>query len=80
MALFSWTERKPWGGAQIGDRRVVARFLMLPKCLSGEWRWLGVERITQEHARWLSFNPSFSGPIRVRGWRNIAWTDREESE
>lgn len=44
MALFSWPARPR---AKVGDTRVVVRFLLLPKKLDNEWRWLGFECIAQ---------------------------------
>ena len=31
---------KEYDGPKYGDRRKVTRFLLLPKELAGEWRWL----------------------------------------
>lgn len=73
MALFRWSARKPWGGAEIGDRRIVRKILLLPKCLGGEWRWMGMERVVQEHRRWMTVSPSMPRPFQVRGWRDIEW-------
>ena len=79
MSLFRWPKREPWGGANVGDRRVVTRILILPKCLSGEWRWLGVERVVQSHDRWLDYDVLTAHPISVRGWRDVGWADAEEA-
>lgn len=72
MKSIRWEARKAWGGAEIGDTRVRRKFLLLPKRLGDEWRWLGVESIVQEHSRWGTVDPTL-GVITVRGWRDVAW-------
>ncbi len=37
---------------QEGDRRIVERILLFPKCLNGEWRWLEIAQIDQEYRAW----------------------------
>ena len=77
MALFKWTT-KPWGGAEIGDKRRVVKFVWFPKLLGDEWRWLGWECIEQEHTRWAHLSPDVAGPMRVRGWRDVRWAPKTE--
>ena len=72
MALFRWID-KPWGGAEIGDKRRVCKWVLLPKKLGDEWRWLGYECIEQEHTRWTQISPAFPRPTTVRGWRDMRW-------
>lgn len=74
MALLHWQEQDRWGGAKIGDIRVVTKFLWRPKTLNGERRWLGYERIVQEQTRWRDYIPEV-GDVTVRGWRDMAWVD-----
>ncbi len=31
-----------WRAKQFGDTRCKTRFLLFPKCIEGEWRWLVV--------------------------------------
>lgn len=39
-------EDKPYVGPKWGDRRTKTGFLLFPKCMAGEWRWL-------EKASWI---------------------------
>jgi len=75
MALFQWTT-KPWGGAEIGDKRRVLKWVLLPKKLGDEWRWLGLECIEQEHMRWIAHSPAVPRGVSVRGWRDVAWAPK----
>lgn len=52
--------------------RVVVRFLLLPKKLNNEWRWLGFECIAQEFQRYRVQRPGMRA-MDVVGWRDVAW-------
>lgn len=41
------TKRQP----KEGDTRIADRFLLFPKCLDDEWRWLELTQIQQEYRR-----------------------------
>lgn len=62
---FRWSERSKLSGLEVGDMRVVVRFLLLPKKLGGEWRWLGFECIAQEFRR--------SRAQGGGGWCDVGW-------
>jgi hypothetical protein len=52
---------------ELGDERTVTRFLLFPKCLGDEWRWLGREQIVQVYSE-------FYGPGGyVSGWYSVRW-------
>lgn len=51
--------------------RVRRRFLLLPRCIDGEWRWL--EFATWRQERWVS---SLTG---ARYWDDVCWIDSEVS-
>ena len=51
-----WAEREPF------DRRVRRGFLLFPRCINGEWRWL-------EMAEWRQFWGV--------GLRSCAWIDED---
>ena len=59
-ALFK--SRQP----DIGDVRTKRKFLIVPKCIGGEWRWLGRESVVQEYKRVPRVAPgSFPMPYTV---------------
>jgi hypothetical protein len=58
-----WKESKH-EGPNYGDRRKVTRFLLLPKELAGEWRWL-------ETASWLQVYVF----IDYEDYRHWRWED-----
>jgi hypothetical protein len=47
-----------------GDRRTVRRFLIFPKEMGGEWRWLEMASWTQR------YEPRFYEDYTHWGWRN----------
>lgn len=71
-AAFHWPERAKPARPKVGDMRVVVRFLLLPKKLGGEWRWLGFECIAQEFQRYRVQPPEMRA-MDVVGWRDMAW-------
>jgi hypothetical protein len=77
-ALFVWPESTPGKSPKVGDRRVVTRFLLWPKLLDGEWRWLGFVDIEQEFQRYRVQPPEMRA-MDVVGWRSVAW-DRTEDQ
>lgn len=78
-ALFVWAKPEPKPPAKVGDRRTVSVFLLWPKCLEGQWRWLGFERVVQEYQSFWSYAPDIQ-PMDVVGWRAVAWGRSEFKE
>lgn len=70
-----WTKPTP----REGDRRVVQKFLFLPKCLDGEWRWLERAKIVQ---RYIDHEAMVSGwhyyGTNIGGWTDCGWSDDDE--
>ena len=59
---------------QIGDQRTVTKFLLLPTCFDGEWRWLGRESIAQEYREYFGICPDMpGGGCVVVGWVDVRW-------
>jgi len=58
-------------GPQVGDRRIVRRFF-IARCVAGEWRLFGCDRIEQEYCRYPGYVSGF-GPVNWVGWRDKAW-------
>lgn len=55
-----------------GDNRTVSKFLLFPRCLDGEWRWLGRERIVQHFREWTELDPE-GYPMQGSGWVDVRW-------
>lgn len=72
-----------------GDRRVVTRFLFLPKKLKGQWRWLEIANIVQECEACYGGTAVVLVPSLIerqrRGikdfyrWRSLFWLDKTQS-
>ena len=71
-AIFRWQGRPSKDRPQVGQFRVVVRYLWLPKRLDGEWRWLGFECIAQQFQRYWSHPPEMPS-MQVVGWRDVGW-------
>jgi len=72
-ALFRWPARVPAKPPELGMQRVVTKTLLLPKCLDGEWRWLGRERISRECVRRWSHAPGGGCSFQYNGWIDRHW-------
>lgn len=57
----------------VGDQRIVTKFLLFPKWLDNEFRWLGRERILQEWA--VRMRPGPAAPVPCVAWRDKHWLD-----
>lgn len=44
-----WQDTPIKEGPKWGDRRIKTRFLLFPKCMGGEWRWLETATWIQEY-------------------------------
>lgn len=53
-----------------GDQRVIRRFLFLPKCIKGEWRWLSFSWIEQ------AFVKSVWGLDHMTAWEDRNWVNK----
>lgn len=58
---------------EIGNTRVVHRFLLLPKTFDGETRWLERAAIRQEFMEYRMLSSGSEAVVDVEGWRDVAW-------
>ena len=72
-ALFRWPKRPARKVPNLGDTRIVCKFLLWPHCLDDEWRWLGRERITQQCVRRWSHDPEGLSSFQYNGWIDRHW-------
>lgn len=70
---LKWKD-SPKSRPQLGDQRIVEKFLFFPKWIDGETRWLGSAKILQEWSRAVRSDPvGCSYPIQY--WRDVHWND-----
>lgn len=52
----------------LGDKRIISKFIWWPKKLSGQWRWLEYTKVVQQYQQIL-------GPYAThhQGWVDIHW-------
>lgn len=51
-----------------GDKRIISKFLFIPKELNNEFRWLERARIEQV----------YHFPFRYGVWSDVRWIDKEK--
>ena len=55
----------------IGEHRIIKRFLIFPKFINQEYRWLETATIKQ------TYNPSY---MRFSNWEDIEWIDESKAD
>lgn len=70
MSIRWKVRRKPTPA--VGDIRYVRKFLLFPKCIANEWRWLGREWIAQQYRESEKYALGL-GPCQVVGWDDVRW-------
>ena len=58
----------------LGDLRHVRKFLILPRTIQGEVRWLEMATITQQFK--VVERPLKGGWIKCHRWVNVAWVNK----
>lgn len=66
-----WKRKEPVNHKRF-EKRIVKRFLWLPKCIEGECRWLEVGEWVQ---RWVAkTDETWGGTICL--WEDYCWVDK----
>jgi len=66
---------------KLDDERVIRKFLIIPRHLDGEWRWMEFANIKQKFEKVRTGMPDCKeGFVWTVGWQNIHWEDSEESD
>lgn len=56
---------------KLGNKRIRKGFLLFPKCMGNELRWL-------EHAKWEQEYVEYAeDSLRLYGWYNIKWLSEQ---
>jgi len=63
--------RSKWDYIAIGDTRLISKFLILPKRISREWRWLEKVTYRQECVDELNYGSMDYG--HHKEWRDKEW-------
>ena len=56
-----------------GDTRIVKKYMLLPRCLDGEWRWLERCWVMQEY-KFMDVGDGIA-PVGFYTWRDIGFDD-----
>jgi len=69
-----WKKRKKEQQPREGDRRIAEQFLLFPKYLDDEWRWLELTQIHQEYqpVYWVV------DIATIWGWEDLHWATLDE--
>ena len=68
-----WPKQKPWHPSDdCGKTRIKTRFLLIPKCIEDEWRWLEIASWEQEYGyKWHNEDTDHYGWVNTR-WMNVS--------
>ncbi len=58
---------------ELGDTRTIIKFLLLPRKLNNEWRWLELAEIKQECKEFGYMVHETSVYATYLDWENISW-------
>jgi hypothetical protein len=53
-----------WRKTEVGESRIISKFLFLPKCIEGEWRVLEVVQYEQIYK---------GGACSRKYWEDVKW-------
>ena len=66
-------KHKPKRATRVGDIRVKSNvFLLLPRLISGEWRWLERASYKQECVEMMAMDPD-GNTFDTYGWVDLEW-------
>ena len=63
---------------KIDDTRIITKFLLFPKCLSGTWKWLELAKIKQvfvKNKRGYDIDFPTIYIIETNSWKDMEWID-----
>lgn len=58
-----------WTSPKLGDKRIRSRFLIFPKRLQSQWRWLEYACWEEEY-QYVSYSFHYDGKWQGRRWLN----------
>jgi hypothetical protein len=61
----------------VGDRKVVKKFLWMPKCLNGEIRWLELCEIVYEYTKLTQCLLECGSVNHYKRWLPVGWAKYE---
>lgn len=70
-----WKNRPAKMSPLIGETRYRSDFLVFPKCIGDNWRWLEYATWEQKLILVHSFAPEIPPDMLFKSWRNTAWID-----
>lgn len=77
-ALYKWKAKPARKPTTPGDIRIANRFLLIPVCLHGEYRWIGFQKIRQRAYIGKEFMAGSPVIFNVIKWANVAFVDDDD--
>lgn len=71
--MMKW--RSKWDYIDIGEIKIISTFLLFPKCINGEWRWLEQAMYMQECVK--EMNCGSMDYNYHKEWRDIKWMNKK---
>lgn len=75
---MKWKEGKRYVNPKTGELKTVRVFLLFPKKLNGEWRWLCFSTIDQVYGTDGSYNLGADGAAWF--WNDWRWADEKDGD
>lgn len=61
---------------KVGEKRVIDKFLVLPRCIEGEWRWLQRASYEEEYGPFPVKDVFEGHDVEVLGWSMTRWVEK----
>ena len=60
---------------KIGDKRLTTKFLLIPRVIDGEWRWMRKASFEEEYQELRIMDILKGEPVVIREWKMSQWVD-----
>ena len=72
-----WKKASQPKNHELGDIKIIWKFLLIPRCLNHEWRWLEYAYIKCKYSRYKKY--SYPGTYNIKkGWLAFKWIDSND--
>jgi hypothetical protein len=68
---MKWLRKKPF----FGNKRIKRKFLMFPKMICSQWRWLEIAEWEEVFGRFWLYHPRCPVRLPIDRWQATQWLD-----
>lgn len=73
-----WLVKNKFDNVEVGDIRTITKFLIIPRCIEKEWRWL--EKASYQQICILELNYRSMDYGKHKEWKTLNWCDMSGRE